>query len=311
MAVLFATLLWLFYLALEPYVRRLRPWTLISWTRLLDGGVRDAVVGRDVLIGMTWGALFAPLFLVLVRSLPRWLSQADPVPGKALLTGLLGLRPLLGFLFECLISTTFLGLGALLLFLILRLVTRRDVLAAALIVGILLASAVSGGEASLWFVLPMEIALFGSFLVLLLRIGVLSAIAGLFVFDVLSAVLGRCRGLAPAHPHGDPRLPGRARRLDRPAALDRLGGRLPPLSPPDPRLLGGATPSGPRAQSAGPPASIASRSSRSPRYSHRCRATGRLPFRHRKSWTSRRRKASPWRRRASARKRVICSLPIN
>jgi len=125
---------------------------------------------------------------VLVRSLPRWLSQADPVPGKALLTGLLGLRPLLGFLIECLISTTFMGLGALLLFLILRLVTRRDVLAAALIVGILLASAVSGGEVSLWFVLPIEIALFGSFLVLLLRVGVLSAIAGLFVFDVLSAV---------------------------------------------------------------------------------------------------------------------------
>ena len=31
--------LWLFYLALEPYVRRLRPWTLVSWTRLLNGGI--------------------------------------------------------------------------------------------------------------------------------------------------------------------------------------------------------------------------------------------------------------------------------
>ena len=30
---------WLFYLALEPYVRRLRPWTLVSWTRLLNGGL--------------------------------------------------------------------------------------------------------------------------------------------------------------------------------------------------------------------------------------------------------------------------------
>ena len=54
-AVLVAALLWLFYLALEPYVRRLRPWTLVSWTRLLNGGLRDAVVGRDVLIGLAFG----------------------------------------------------------------------------------------------------------------------------------------------------------------------------------------------------------------------------------------------------------------
>ena len=52
MALLVAALLWLFYLALEPYARRLRPWTLVSWTRLLSGGIRDAVVGRDVLIGL-------------------------------------------------------------------------------------------------------------------------------------------------------------------------------------------------------------------------------------------------------------------
>ena len=55
MAVLVASLLWLFYLALEPYVRRLRPWTLVSWTRLLNGGIRDAVVGRDVLMGLAFG----------------------------------------------------------------------------------------------------------------------------------------------------------------------------------------------------------------------------------------------------------------
>ena len=58
-ALLVATLVWLFYLALEPYVRRLRPWTLVSWTRLLSGGFRDAVVGRDLLIGMVWGGAAA------------------------------------------------------------------------------------------------------------------------------------------------------------------------------------------------------------------------------------------------------------
>jgi predicted Ser/Thr protein kinase len=43
--------LWLLYLALEPYVRKFWPTTVISWSRLLAGQVRDAQVGRDVLIG--------------------------------------------------------------------------------------------------------------------------------------------------------------------------------------------------------------------------------------------------------------------
>lgn len=49
---------WLFYLALEPFVRRLLPDMLIGWTRLLVGHVRDPRVGRDLLIGAATGVLF-------------------------------------------------------------------------------------------------------------------------------------------------------------------------------------------------------------------------------------------------------------
>ena len=52
---------WLFYLGLEPYVRRLCPDILISWTRLLSGNVRDPRVGRDVLVGIAAGVFFAIL----------------------------------------------------------------------------------------------------------------------------------------------------------------------------------------------------------------------------------------------------------
>ena len=48
----FASFVWLFYLALEPYVRRLWPELPIGWSRLLSGRVRDPLVGRDVLIGV-------------------------------------------------------------------------------------------------------------------------------------------------------------------------------------------------------------------------------------------------------------------
>jgi hypothetical protein len=50
--------MWVLYLALEPYVRRSWPQTIISWTRLVDGRMRDPLVGRDlvfgVLMGMSW-----------------------------------------------------------------------------------------------------------------------------------------------------------------------------------------------------------------------------------------------------------------
>jgi serine/threonine-protein kinase len=47
---------WLYYIALEPEVRRTWPHTLISWSRLLAGRLRDPLVGRDVLVGVTAGS---------------------------------------------------------------------------------------------------------------------------------------------------------------------------------------------------------------------------------------------------------------
>lgn len=42
---------WIFYLALEPVVRRNLPDLIVSWNRLLAGDWRDPLVGRDVLLG--------------------------------------------------------------------------------------------------------------------------------------------------------------------------------------------------------------------------------------------------------------------
>jgi hypothetical protein len=46
---------WILYGALEPYVRKLWPQTIISWTRLISGRVRDPLVGRDALFGVMLG----------------------------------------------------------------------------------------------------------------------------------------------------------------------------------------------------------------------------------------------------------------
>jgi serine/threonine-protein kinase len=62
---------YVFYLAIEPYARRLWPRTLVSWVRVLEGGFRDPLVGRDVLLGAAGGAL-----MTLIGRLMLWIPEA-------------------------------------------------------------------------------------------------------------------------------------------------------------------------------------------------------------------------------------------
>ena len=90
--VLEAAFVWLVYLAVEPYARRLRPWTLVSWTRFLGGGFSDPVVGRDVLVGLSWAVLvffLSPLRYVL----PPIFGEPPPEPSYGYLDALLGPGP--------------------------------------------------------------------------------------------------------------------------------------------------------------------------------------------------------------------------
>jgi len=54
-----AAQIWLLYVALEPYLRRSAPLTLVGWSRLLNGRFKDARVIRDVLWGVVAGGFFA------------------------------------------------------------------------------------------------------------------------------------------------------------------------------------------------------------------------------------------------------------
>jgi class 3 adenylate cyclase len=70
---------WLFYMALEPYIRRTYPQALISWSRLLAGNPRDVLVGRDVLFGVGFGMLIA-LQGALSDALPAWFPIKGVTP---------------------------------------------------------------------------------------------------------------------------------------------------------------------------------------------------------------------------------------
>jgi serine/threonine-protein kinase len=73
-----------FYLALEPTVRRRWPWRIVAWGRLLDGRLRDPLVGRDLLVGLAAGTVLC--LLPRVSSIAAGWFGPPPV----LLTGLAG-----------------------------------------------------------------------------------------------------------------------------------------------------------------------------------------------------------------------------
>jgi tRNA A-37 threonylcarbamoyl transferase component Bud32 len=79
----------LLYLALEPYVRRRWPSTIVSWMRLVGGSPQDPLVGRDVLIGIAWGAATAGLTSVVAAAVRR-LGLPAPFPKVVSLDALLG-----------------------------------------------------------------------------------------------------------------------------------------------------------------------------------------------------------------------------
>ena len=70
-ALFMAAVTWLLYLALEPFVRKLWPQTIISWTRLISGKLRDPLVGRDVLFGVILGLVW-----VVILELRIWFGVA-------------------------------------------------------------------------------------------------------------------------------------------------------------------------------------------------------------------------------------------
>jgi hypothetical protein len=188
-----AFILWVFYLALEPYVRRFWPHTIISWTRLLGGAVRDPLVGRDLLAGAVWGAALALLFPVSVL-LPEWLGQGTASPEFSYLDALLGPSRVLAIMAVFPFYGVRLAVGALLILLLLKRLLRNERLAAWAL-GILLTTVQaleqSGrGTMPLWLAISLAIVIMSSFTLLLLRFGLLSAAVGVtFVNSFLAMPL--------------------------------------------------------------------------------------------------------------------------
>lgn len=137
-------LIWIYYVALEPYVRRSWPEYLISWTRLLSGDYRNPMVGRDILAGCLAGALLA-LTVHIVNGLPAWFHLAGQTPINANPLALGAARKFVGMMLAAMIGTIGAGLTMLFAFFVLRTATKRY-WAAVTLLGLLYGLLYSGQE---------------------------------------------------------------------------------------------------------------------------------------------------------------------
>jgi serine/threonine-protein kinase len=174
-----AALLWLFYIALEPYVRRRAPHRLISWTRLLAGEWRDPLVGRDVTAGVLLG-IWMNLFLWLGEVTARWLSIPPDLQGVRLdtLLGVGGIAPT--FLGTQTAVPLFHGLGFVFLLFLLSLLLRGERRGAFAGWALFMTAFVLGGSPP--YALLFYGALSAAYIFVAARFGLLAVTVAQFVF---------------------------------------------------------------------------------------------------------------------------------
>jgi serine/threonine-protein kinase len=169
------TVIGVLYMALEPYVRRRWPHSLISWTRLLAGGIRDPLVNGQILVGVACGLVsFLVVGTTIVLSGGRESGALTPL-------ALRGTGPAIGIGLYTLVLAILGALFVFFLIFLVRTILRRDWLAAAAIVG-LAPSAISAPNL-IARIATGFMAAFGMWV--LLRFGVLPLVAAAFVHVIL------------------------------------------------------------------------------------------------------------------------------
>jgi serine/threonine-protein kinase len=163
-----AGIIWCLYTAIEPSVRRRWPRALIGWTRLLAGRTRDPMVGRDLLLGMAGSIVYFQIM---------WLSNR--LPAAQPYVHAYTLDPLPRFLADKLLSAfdaIAISIACFFIYLVFRAVLRHPAAAAA--AWLLLV-------AGTYFVVPSAPFFMVLILIVLLRFGLLAAVAMNFVQSVL------------------------------------------------------------------------------------------------------------------------------
>ncbi len=182
-ALIYGAFSWLLYVALEPHVRRRWPSSLISWSRLLAGQLWDPVVGRDVLVGILAGVLYA-VQTDAALLIPGWMGMPALPPSSDLAYSRFdGIRLTIGSLLGSFTAGVALSFAIFIVFFLVRLLLRKGWLAALMSISLFSLLGLIGDHPVLGIA---EGALFCSLIViLLLRFGPLALAVALWTNTTL------------------------------------------------------------------------------------------------------------------------------
>jgi hypothetical protein len=184
-ALLNVGILWLVYIAVEPYVRRFAPALLISWSRVIGGTVRDPHVGRDLLIGVLVGVAVALLSLSFPFLAPL-LGDPPSTPRVTNTLFLLDPRAVIGAVLRMIPNGMSNAMSFAVVFMIGRAVSGRAWIATLLTIVILGVFVAGEGSAErLWVTLLFSAAFAVPLVLTLVYGGVLAAATAFFVQQTL------------------------------------------------------------------------------------------------------------------------------
>jgi serine/threonine-protein kinase len=174
-----AAINWIFYVALEPWVRRKWPRTMISWTRYTSTGASDPLVGRDLLYGTALGAL-----LTLGNVADVAFHGNNGHPAFPPLDALLGVRAELSGVIASVRDAIFTAMLFFFMLFLLRLLLRKEWIAGAAFV-VIVTFASQANTTTPWVDYPLGALAFAIFAIALLRFGLLAAIVTSAVGQIL------------------------------------------------------------------------------------------------------------------------------
>jgi serine/threonine protein kinase len=174
---------WMLYLAVEPWVRRHWPKTIISWSRLLSGQGRDPLVGRDILFGVALGVVWILIFQI--RYIPMMRMGAAPALFST--DALMGGRTALGawlYQWPSSIQTT---LAFFFLLFGLKVLLRKEWIAAIVLVAIF---ALPRGLSSTYMAveIPAQIVVYSIAVLIVLRFGFVPLACAVFTINLMANV---------------------------------------------------------------------------------------------------------------------------
>jgi serine/threonine-protein kinase len=172
-----AAFTWLLYMALEPFVRRRWPESIVSWSRLLAGRFRDPLVGRHLLFGAVLGVTMAAL-VQLPDLLPAWLGAAPGPPSGTDFDTLLGTRWVVGELFWGMRHSIRNPMFILVVLVLFRFTLRNSWVALAALVAVQTATNVLGEQEHLWIHISVSALVWTLAGLFLMYFGLVSTITG-------------------------------------------------------------------------------------------------------------------------------------